>query len=256
MWVIGHGICGSGKSRHTGVGSSWASITFWVGHWTRSPQRRPLGLSVGPSPSEVPGSNAIGTCSWVTSSRAWKRVTSSVTCYKQESVILCLRGFTATDLIGIWLFWGVILHGVIHGSNGIHLSVVHQKTPTESYSQNAYAWGIRLGGCHCFCISFSSARLSHLTPWMEHINSMSHLLLSLHLFEWFCMFENSPVPHVEQNLGSLLRFFTLVDTNQPSGENRNGRSSRSPCCEGLKVGWYESLTKDPLNLARRMTKQR
>ena len=26
--------------------------------------------------------------------------------------------------------------------------------------------------------------------------------------------------------------------------------------KGLKVGWYESLTKDPLNLVRRMTKQR
>ena len=36
--------------------------------------------------------------------------------------------------------------------------------------------------------------------------------------------------------GSVLRFFTLVDTSQPSGENRNNKSSRSPCCEGLKVG--------------------
>ena len=181
MRVIGRGICGSGKSRHTGVGSSWASITFRVGRRTRSPRRRPLGLSV--SPSEVPGSNAIGTCSWVTSSRAWKRVTSSVACYKQESVMLCSRGFTATDLIGIWLFWGIILHGVIHGSNGIHLSVVHQKTPTESHSQNAHAWGIRLGGCRRFRISFSSARPSRLTPRMERINSTSRLLLSLHLFE-------------------------------------------------------------------------
>ena len=56
--------------------------------------------------------------------------------------------------------------------------------------------------------------------------------------------------------GHLLRFFTLVETNQPSGENRNDKSSRSPCCEGLKVGVDGSLTKDPLNLVRRMTKQR
>ena len=165
------------------MGSSWASITFWVGHWTCSPQHRPLGLSVGPNPSEVPESNTIGTCSWVTSLRAWKRVTSSVACYKQESVMLCSRGFTATDLIGIQLFWGVILHGMIHGSNRIHLSVVHQKTPTESCSQNAHAWGIRLGGCRCFRISFSSARPSRLTPRMERINSTSRLLLSLHLFK-------------------------------------------------------------------------
>ena len=34
----------------------------------------------------------------------------------------------------------------------------------------------------------------------------------------------------------VLRFFTLVDTDQPSGENSNNKSSRSPCCEGLKVG--------------------
>ena len=27
----------------------------------------------------------------------------------------------------------------------------------------------------------------------------------------------------------LLRFFTLVETNQPLGENCNGKSSRSPC---------------------------
>ena len=165
------------------MGSSWASITFRVGRRTRSPQHRPLGLSVGPNPSEVPESNAIGTCSWVTSLRAWKRVTSSVACYKQESVMLCSRGFTATDLIGIQLFWGVILHGVIHGSNRIHLSVVRQKTPTESCSQNAHAWGIRLSGCHHFHISFSSVRPSHLMLQMEYINSTSHLLLSLHLFE-------------------------------------------------------------------------
>ena len=54
----------------------------------------------------------------------------------------------------------------------------------------------------------------------------------------------------------MLRFFTLVDISQPSGENRNNINSRSPCCEGLKVGGYELLTKDPLNLVRRMTKQR
>ena len=51
----------------------------------------------------------------------------------------------------------------------------------------------------------------------------------------------------------MLRFFTLVETNQPSGENRKDKAPGALADEGLKVGVDESLTKDPLNLVRRMT---
>ena len=54
----------------------------------------------------------------------------------------------------------------------------------------------------------------------------------------------------------LLRFFTLVETNQPSGENHNKITPGALADEGLKVGRDGSLTKNAWNLVRNMTKQR
>ena len=49
----------------------------------------------------------------------------------------------------------------------------------------------------------------------------------------------------------MLWFFTMVEENQPSGENRNYKYSRSPIAdEGLKGGSMNSLNKDALNLVR------
>ena len=45
--------------------------------------------------------------------------------------------------------------------------------------------------------------------------------------------------------GVVLRFFTLVKTNQPSGENRNDKTPGALADEGLKVGVDGSLTKNP-----------
>ena len=56
--------------------------------------------------------------------------------------------------------------------------------------------------------------------------------------------------------GVVLRFFTLVKTNQPSGENCNKDTPGALADEGLKVVGYGLLTKNAWNLVRNMTKQR
>ena len=180
---MGRRACGSGKSRETGRGSGWDSMTFQVGHRTRSLWHKPSAFSVGSRPPTVLGSEAEGTLSWVNSSRAWKSVTLSACC-KQESAILHLSGSTIADPVRIQPFKGIIPHSVIHGSREVCLGVIRQKIQTESYSLDVHAWGVRSGGSCCrFLISFSSAGPCHLTLQMEVINSTSHLLLSLHLFE-------------------------------------------------------------------------
>ena len=70
--------------------------------------------------------------------------------------------------------------------------------------------------------------------------------------------QNSTIHSLSSNWIStiVLRFFTLVETNQPSGENRNKDTPGALADKGLKVGMDGSLTKNAWNLVRSMTKQR
>ena len=49
----------------------------------------------------------------------------------------------------------------------------------------------------------------------------------------------------------MLRFFTLVEENQPSGENCNKITPGALADEGLKVGVDGLLTKDAWSLVRK-----
>jgi hypothetical protein len=199
---MGRGACGSRKSMCAGTASSWASVTFQVGRRTRSPRRKPSGFSEGPRPPE--GSVVSCACSSVNSSRAWKRVASSV-CYRRESAAVLSSGFEQPNPIRIQLlFEDVIIRCIILWNREVKLCVVCQKTPMGSRSLDDHTWGIKSGGCCRFRISLSRAVPCRFMPWMELMNSVSRRLVSLHLLRWFRTFMNGPAPHAEQNRGSSI----------------------------------------------------
>ena len=59
-----------------------------------------------------------------------------------------------------------------------------------------------------------------------------------------------------QTRGLVFRFFTLVDRNQPSGENRNNKNSRSPLQRGTEGRMYGLDYQGSLELGKRSSKDR